>query len=148
MDRPSAWLKWGGVLVETGMGPEGRRAVVGIGLNAGRAPQPSAGLEFPFTTLSDVVGRAIPPDNLMQEFLDVFADLYRGDPEERWQVVLDEWRARDVLEGESIVAMTPGGRVVGVAHGIDRRGALAVDTPGGRRWIEAGDVHLLGQEPG
>lgn len=126
--------KLAGVLVEGR--PQERWAVVGVGLNvtAGR-------LEFPWdlrdtaTSLSAETGARPDRESVLRALLEVLERRLDDDVDD----VIAAWRARDALRGER-VSWTGG---VGVAAGIDRDGALLVDTEAGPVRLDAGEVHLL-----
>lgn len=127
--------KLAGVLVEGR--PQERWAVVGIGLNV-----TSTRLDLPWdlrgtaTSLRAEVGEGGPgPEPVLRALLERLDDRLDDDPDD----VLDAWRARDALRGRRV--RWAGGE--GSATGIDRAGALLVDTDAGRVKLDAGEVHLL-----
>ncbi|MGI8512084.1 MAG: hypothetical protein ACR2NH_05585, partial [Solirubrobacteraceae bacterium] len=67
----------------------------------------------------------------------ILAALERRLGDDRGQI-LAAWGERDALRGRA-VRWQEG---QGVAAGVDRSGALLVDTDGGRVALEAGEVHL------
>jgi BirA family biotin operon repressor/biotin-[acetyl-CoA-carboxylase] ligase len=54
------------------------------------------------------------------------------------KTILAHWRTRDALLGQTIQWQSG----EGVAEGIDKTGALIVQTPSGRVFLDAGEVHL------
>lgn len=123
--------KLAGVLLEADVrGEEVRRAVLGIGLNVGAAPEGAAHLsEFRAATRVDVLRN-------------VLASL------ERWlsappQDVLSAWKAHNATLGREVRVATAAGEVRGVARDLGRDGTLLVDTASGRARIGAGDVELV-----
>jgi BirA family transcriptional regulator, biotin operon repressor / biotin---[acetyl-CoA-carboxylase] ligase len=123
--------KLAGILVE-GRPQEGW-AVLGVGLNVRAAEFPpelretatSLRLEGVDADVEDVLARVV-------EAL------------ERWlprpaAEVLAAWRARDALLGRPVRWANGSG----VGRGVDEKGALLVDTAGGRVALQAGEVHLL-----
>ena len=130
--------KVAGVLVE-GRPQEGW-AVVGVGVNVTTA----AG-EFPpelrdsATSLALAVGAGSPAlapsaEALLVQLLRRLGERLEQPPSD----VLAAWRDRDALAGRA-VAWASGS---GIAAGVDRRGALLVDTGGRRVALDAGEVHL------
>ena len=61
----------------------------------------------------------------------------RGWPSRRTTIVA-HWRQRDALLGQKLQWQSG----EGTAAGIDDSGALAVETPAGRVFLDAGEVHL------
>ena len=127
------WLggrKVAGILVE-GRPAEGW-AVLGIGLNV-------VPVEFP----AELHAVALDDGRSVEEVLAaLLASL------ERWlgaDDVLDAWRQRDALAGQTIGWVGGAG---GVAAGVDDSGALLVDTADGRVALQAGEVHLFSDDWG
>jgi BirA family biotin operon repressor/biotin-[acetyl-CoA-carboxylase] ligase len=110
-------------------------AVLGIGLNVTTDPFPEE-LRAIATSLRQATSGAAPDPGRM-------LDALLGSLEERLDdapgAVLEAWRERDALRGGRI--RWSGGE--GQAAGIDDAGALLVDTAGGRKSLDAGEVHLI-----
>ena len=125
--------KVAGILVE-GRPQEGW-AVLGIGLNVGtEAEQLPSELRETATSLRIATGLAPSTEGVLETIL---AALERRLGDDRGQI-LAAWGERDALRGRA-VRWQEG---QGVAAGVDRSGALLVDTDGGRVALEAGEVHL------
>jgi BirA family biotin operon repressor/biotin-[acetyl-CoA-carboxylase] ligase len=118
--------KLAGILVE-GRPQEGW-AVLGIGLNVSSAPA-----DLPATHLREHDPDAAPADTL-EALLTALDRRLAMEPGR----ILDDWRARDALHGETV--RWKGNE--GIAAGIDETGALLVDTADGRVALDAGEVHL------
>jgi BirA family transcriptional regulator, biotin operon repressor / biotin---[acetyl-CoA-carboxylase] ligase len=128
------WLdrrKLAGILVEGR--PQQGWAVLGVGLNVSTTEFPEdleesatslrlAGID---TDVESILGVLLPS-------LDRWLRAPRG-------AVLDAWRERDALRGKRVRWATG----EGTAAGIDDSGALLVDTEGGKKILEAGEIHLL-----
>lgn len=54
----------------------------------------------------------------------------------------DEWTEADALFDRPVRVEAGGGSLAGTARGVDRDGALVVETPGGRQRVIAGDVSV------
>jgi BirA family biotin operon repressor/biotin-[acetyl-CoA-carboxylase] ligase len=129
------WLerrKLAGILVE-GRPQEGW-AVLGIGLNV-------ATEDFP-PELADTA-TSLRLAGIQRSTESVLADLLASLDE--WleaadEAVLAAWSERDALRGERV--RWAGG--AGTAAGIDKSGALIVETKDGRVTLDAGEVHLFG----
>jgi BirA family biotin operon repressor/biotin-[acetyl-CoA-carboxylase] ligase len=138
----SATIKWpndiwidgrklAGILVE-GRPQEGW-AVLGIGLNVSTERFPDELAEF--ATSLRLSGVDESADAVLAGLLRSLGD-WLGAPRAD---VLDAWRSRDALKGQSV--RWTGGE--GVADGIDDSGALVVQTSAGVVTLDAGEVHLL-----
>ena len=125
--------KVAGILVEGR--PQESWAVLGIGLNVlvERDDFPPE-LRESATSLR-IEGAASSVEDTLAALMERL-DHWLGAPHES---VLDAWRSRDALKGERV--RWTGGE--GVADGIDKSGALLVETDAGSVTLDAGEVHLL-----
>ena len=127
--------KLAGILIE-GRPQEGW-AVIGIGLNVRTGAD-----EFPpelreiATSLAAASGAALDPEDVLGELLARLERRIEDEP----GTVLDAWAERDALRDRT-VRWQDG---EGTAAGVDRDGALLVDTDAGRVSLDAGEVHLRG----
>jgi BirA family biotin operon repressor/biotin-[acetyl-CoA-carboxylase] ligase len=126
--------KLSGILLE-GRPQEGW-AVIGVGLNVGTTRD-----DFPDELRATATSLAIEAGSdpgVEPVLAAVLAALERrlGDGPD---AILAAWRERDVLLGSQV--RWNGGE--GTAAGIDRDGALLVDSASGRVALDAGEVHLL-----
>jgi BirA family biotin operon repressor/biotin-[acetyl-CoA-carboxylase] ligase len=137
--------KIGGVLGETdGLGTDDVRAVVGVGFNVDWGDQPiPPELVGSMASLATAVGRPLTAPDLLDAFLgrlEATAGALR-----RGAFGIDDWTARQVTTGRSIVLELPGGeRASARAEGVDPdSGALLVATAAastGVRPIHAAEV--------
>jgi BirA family transcriptional regulator, biotin operon repressor / biotin---[acetyl-CoA-carboxylase] ligase len=150
---PEARIKWPNDIVLTdGDGPlrkvagilcEGRPtegwAVAGIGLNVALDLED---VPDEIAARAATMGRHPSElDAVLDELLERLADaILLPDA-----ALLEAWSARDVLRGEAITWVRPGGGGggEGVASGVDDRGRLLVRTDGGVEALDAGEVHLV-----
>jgi len=135
--------KLAGILVE--MVPGGR-AIFGVGVNTtGRAADAPAGIGRAIATLPDLVGRPLPRQRCLEAFvprlLGLLAEM-AADPD----VLAARYRplcsltGRDVTVFRGLTARGGPDRVQGPCVGIDRYGALVIDTVAGRLHIESGSL--------
>ena len=123
--------KLAGILAEAR--PQEGWAVLGIGLNVAVRTE-----DLPEDLRATAATLGLSPGDVEAVLGRVLAALERALALER-AALLDAWRARDALLGRE-VAWAEGS---GMAAGIDGDGRLVVDLPGGgRRALEAGEVHL------
>jgi BirA family transcriptional regulator, biotin operon repressor / biotin---[acetyl-CoA-carboxylase] ligase len=143
---PQAQLKWpndvylerrkvAGILVEGR--PQERWAIIGIGVNVAVVP---GALPAELAATAGTLG--LGPEAIEPLLARLLAAL------ERWlsaptEEMLDAVRAKDALLGQTVT--WAGGTARGA--GIDDHGRLLVDTPDGRRALNAGEVHLRRHRP-
>jgi BirA family biotin operon repressor/biotin-[acetyl-CoA-carboxylase] ligase len=121
------WLhkaKVAGILVEAR--PQEGWAVLGIGVNVHEAP--------PIEHVTSLEG-AVGVESLLARLVSTLDEWLRRPLAE----VLAAWRSRDALLGQPVRWENGSGK----GAGIDRSGALLVDTDAGRVALDAGEVHLL-----
>jgi BirA family biotin operon repressor/biotin-[acetyl-CoA-carboxylase] ligase len=125
--------KLSGILLE-GRPQEGW-AVIGIGLNVGTLRD-----EFPEELRATATSMAIESgvDPGVEPVLDAVLGALGPWVAQPADAVLAAWRERDVLLGKRV--RWSGGE--GIAAGLDRDGALLVETDSGRVALDAGEVHL------
>jgi BirA family transcriptional regulator, biotin operon repressor / biotin---[acetyl-CoA-carboxylase] ligase len=122
--------KVAGILVE-GRPQEGW-TVLGIGVNVASPPG-----GFPGALAGSAASLELEPGaraTVLATLLDALGRRLEDQPDR----VLEAWRGRDVLLGQTV--SYHGGE--GTAAGIDQEGALLVDTAEGRVALDAGEVHL------
>ena len=135
--------KLAGILVE--MVPR-CRAIFGVGVNTtGRAADAPAGIGRTVATLPDLVGHPVPRQRLLEAFVPRLLALLAevaSDPD----ALAARYRPLCALTGRDVTVFrgpTPGGgpdRVHGPCLGIDRYGALVIDTVAGRLHLESGSL--------
>ena len=132
--------KLAGILVEGR--PQDGWAVLGIGLNVATAQE-----EFPdelrqrATSLAAAApGTGAGRGEVLERLLRAL-DSRLAEPPAR---IVESWGKRDALLGRTVRWQDGEGR----ATGIDKNGALLVETTSGRVLLDAGEVHLLPQKAG
>lgn len=136
--------KLAGILAEVepaAPGP-GTAVVLGIGVNL-RVDEFPEGVSG--ASLHRLLAPAPPPsaEELLVLLLPALASRVRTLESGGVPALLDDWRRRAVGLGGAVVAETPGGTIEGRAVGIDRDGALLVETTSGTVRLLAGDAHFL-----
>ena len=125
--------KLSGILLEADLrGEEARRAVLGIGINVGAAPQGAAHLQeaAPRLTRAEVLGEVL---GQLEHWLTQPAP-----------AVLAAWKAASLTLGRPVRVATARAVVEGVARDLDEQGNLLVETEAGVQTVGAGDVQLVG----
>ena len=131
---PGGGRKLAGILLEADLrGEEARRAVLGIGLNVGAAPEGAASLR-----------ESVPGLSRAAVLAEVLFEL------EHWlaqpaPAVLAAWKAASLTLVQPVRVVTARGTVEGVARDLDEQGNLLVETTAGLETVSAGDVQLVGQ---
>ena len=137
-----------GILAETVETPLGRAVVVGIGINLTKDSFPEA-LELVATSVETVTGHHHAPETLLGPLISALKKYYgvlraSGGPE----TIIREWCARSsYAEGKLIRVVESNETLVGTTRGLERDGALRVETPTGLRIIHAGDVTSVRPTP-
>jgi BirA family biotin operon repressor/biotin-[acetyl-CoA-carboxylase] ligase len=145
-DSSSLWLKWpndlesdrrkvAGILVESGMGPEGKPFVV-IGVGANTSPLSIVpAMQSPPLSLWEL-GLTAPRETLLSAFLrELESDLRIFDAEGPYAFI-EYLNLHHALTGETVSIEGVTGEVVAVAP----NGALVLQTPDGQREVTSGSV--------
>ena len=125
--------KVAGILVE-GRPQEGW-AVLGVGLNVSTTADQLPDELREIATSLEIAARRSPSREAMLETVLATLESRLEDPRD---TVLAAWSERDALRGRQL--RWDGGR--GVGAGVDRSGALLVDTDAGQVALDAGEVHI------
>ncbi len=132
--------KVAGVLVELqGEATTAWRVVVGLGVNVSMTAQQGVQIDQPWISLNELqpVSRNHLASLLLQELILVL-DEYKGGG---FATFIDEWRHYDVLRERAV--LVDGGRLQGVAEGIDAAGALLLRLADGRlESLNAGELSV------
>jgi BirA family biotin operon repressor/biotin-[acetyl-CoA-carboxylase] ligase len=135
--------KLGGILVELRGEPPGRtRAVVGIGINVRMPAAAAAEIDQPWTDLATLDGA--PPDRnrLAAAVVGATVAMLARFEREGFAPFVDRWARADALRDLPVRVVAGAGPVEGVARGIDRDGALRVETARGIERLLAGEVSV------
>ena len=131
-----------GILAETVETPMGRAVVVGIGINLSNKSFPSE-LDQVATSIEASTGKTPNVDSVLNALIRAIASQYRvlcqpTGPEE----IIAAWSARSSYgTGKSIQMRDANETFAGTTRGLERDGALRVETDSGEiRIVRAGDV--------
>lgn len=145
-DLVVAESKLGGILIELraeGTGPA--QVVIGIGINVALGAEAMRKVAATGTHPATLASLGIDASRRNEIAARVIEHSVRGVQEferEGFAAFMDEWHEADALKGCAIVASSPGERIRGTARGVDRSGALLLETPAGLRKVIAGEVTL------
>ena len=135
--------KLAGILVETV--PDGR-VIFGFGVNTtGSAAAAPAGIGRRIATVPDLIGRPLPRENVLVAFVPRLVRLLAGMAVDDG-LLAARYRPLCALTGQDVTvyrglgAGVAGDTVHGPCLGIDRSGALVLDTVVGRLHVESGSL--------
>jgi BirA family biotin operon repressor/biotin-[acetyl-CoA-carboxylase] ligase len=128
-------------LAETVETPTGRAVVVGIGINLTKDSFPEE-FESAATSVETVTGRSHDFETLLGALIAALGKHYTALKEaDGPEAIIREWCARSSFaEGKLIRVVESNETLVGTTRGLERDGALRVETPTGIRVVHAGDV--------
>ncbi len=134
--------KISGILLESGMVPDGRRAVViGCGVNVAHAPKEAM---YATATLRDA-GTAVSADELFAYLCQSMArELARWDEGKNMAETRDLWLRHATGLGKQITVNMSNASIEGIFRDIDDTGCLILEKPDGAlQSIAAGDLFFL-----
>ena len=136
--------KLGGILLEmTGDAAGACQVIVGVGLNVAMPRSTGAAIDQAWTDVASMAGDEYPRRNtllaaLLNELLPLLAD-FEARGFAPWQA---EWQTLDAFAGKPVVLRTGADPVAGIARGVDRRGALQLETASGIQAVYGGEISL------
>ena len=134
-----------GILAETIETPAGPAAIVGIGINLKRTALPDD-LRQTATSIEEVTGSEPDTERVLSELLKAFAERYEIlQSSDGFEHTIREWCASSSYAYERRVRVSLENETfTGITRGLDRDGALRVETEDGQlRIVRAGDVAAL-----
>jgi BirA family transcriptional regulator, biotin operon repressor / biotin---[acetyl-CoA-carboxylase] ligase len=132
-----------GILAESVETPTGRAVIVGIGINLTSDAYPSE-LAAVATSVAQSTGRAVEREALLAALLRAlsrwYSLLHEVDGAEK---IVAAWTSRSSYASGKAVQVANGDEVwQGITRGVDRDGALRLETTDGMKIVRAGDVSL------
>jgi BirA family biotin operon repressor/biotin-[acetyl-CoA-carboxylase] ligase len=132
-----------GILAESVETPTGRAVIVGIGINLTSDAYPSE-LAAVATSVAQTTGRAVEREALLAALLRAlsrwYSLLHEVDGAEK---IVAAWTSRSSYASGKAVQVANGDEVwQGITRGVDRDGALRLETTDGMKIVRAGDVSL------
>lgn len=152
---PPVQLKWpndvlydgkklGGILLEmTGDVAGTCQVVVGVGLNVAMPLAAGREIDQAWTDIKSMSGGEVPGRNsllsaLLNELLPLVAN-FENSGFDAWR---EEWQSLDAYANRSVILDASGRQMAGTARGVDRRGALQLETTTGIQAIFGGELSL------
>lgn len=116
--------KLAGVLTEVNWAPDGRFAVVGMGINANFIPSSVDGIPSTATSLLAETGRAVDRPPLLRAILSRLDVLLRLEDDALEPVVRREWASRLWRQRQRVTVADGSSVLEGIFEGVDEDGAL------------------------
>jgi BirA family biotin operon repressor/biotin-[acetyl-CoA-carboxylase] ligase len=133
--------KLGGILIEQrGEGGGACRAIVGVGINVSMQNAPC--VTQPWTSLATALGRAPSRNAVAAELIAQLVLALEQFTERGFTSFATEWDRLDLTRDQPVRIEAGKDSYEGIARGLDRNGALKIETAGGVRYALAGDVSL------
>lgn len=135
--------KLGGILVETVMAGGRHAAVIGIGLNVRLPREIADAVEGKAGAIEVAMPHAPSRNPLLAGLLDALADMLDAFERSGFSGFAEAWQSRHAHAGRLVRILAEGAEPIdGRCVGVDRDGALLLDTAAGIRRIVSGDVSL------
>ena len=138
--------KLGGILIElTGVVTDACHVVVGMGLNFDWRPQDQARIDQSATGLAQVLGKKSITGDRNQFTADIIAEITQvlsEFSENGFTPLMEEWNRANAFEGKQVSLILPSSSIEGVCRGVNEKGELALETPEGLQFFNAGEVSL------
>jgi len=133
--------KLAGILVEMQGLPEGPcHLVIGIGINVTMAE--ASRIDQPWIDLASLTGQSVERNHLtivLTRHLDAILKQFEAEGLSRLR---EEWAELDVYAGQSVKLLMGERQLAGTCRGIDELGALLLETEGGVRAFNGGEISL------
>jgi BirA family biotin operon repressor/biotin-[acetyl-CoA-carboxylase] ligase len=135
--------KLAGILLELVGDAAGECAVVvGLGLNVSLPRSASDEIDQAWIDLQSIVNAKVSRNELVSQLLNSLLPALSNYETDRFESYLHRWAELDFLKGSQVSASTGDSAVVGVAKGVNERGALVIETPLGSQIINGGEVSV------
>ena len=134
--------KLGGVLIDLVGEMEGPSQIVaGIGLNILMPDNESKEIDQAWIDLRRYNGQ-FSRNQLAGELLTAMLEVIRQYEQQGFESFISEWETYDVLSGESVTLSTSSAEIQGTACGIDKQGAIRLNTKGTITSYHIGEISL------
>lgn len=131
-DVECAGRKLCGILPERVDAPDGPRLLIGIGLNVTSRPENAPDhVRASAVSLADLTDHPPSREQTLAAILERFEVVVETLRSEPLTALARRWQTRDSLKDGPVRIATGSKTIVGIARGIDDRGALLVETEGG-----------------
>ncbi|HIP52736.1 MAG TPA: biotin--[acetyl-CoA-carboxylase] ligase [Chromatiales bacterium] len=136
--------KLAGVLLEMKAEAGGpSMVVIGIGVNVELPPEEAGRIDRPWADMANSMGcNKVSRNGLVAVLLKHLVEVLRQFEEARFAPFVEEWVSADPYCGKPVVLLTGERCIKGVHSGIDRDGALLLNTGGQTQRFVAGEMSL------
>jgi BirA family biotin operon repressor/biotin-[acetyl-CoA-carboxylase] ligase len=139
--------KLGGILVEvSGNMTSSCHVVVGIGINVNMPAAAASAIDQPWVDAQSILGESVERNMLLGQFLNELMPLLANYDKNGFATYRDRWQALDAFAGQPVNILYGQERIGGIARGVDKIGALLLETETGTRPFNGGEVSLRGAE--
>jgi BirA family biotin operon repressor/biotin-[acetyl-CoA-carboxylase] ligase len=138
--------KLAGLLLEV-RGEQGgeSQVVVGLGLNTRLGETTVEEIDQPWVDLHTIPeGREISRNRVAASVLAALLESLHGFDKTGFDPFVENWAQYDVHQGKSVSLSMGQRRIVGIHRGVDRNGALLLETEEGIRTYHGGEISLRG----
>lgn len=136
--------KLAGILLEVAGESTGPcHVVIGVGINVDMPVHEAAGIDQPWVDMRNVPGvEACSRNIVVARVLDSLLPAIAQYPSMDVHRFMQDWQSFDICYGSQVVLSMANEEIIGMAQGIDKDGALLLDTGTGVRRFHCGDVSL------
>lgn len=135
--------KLGGVLIEVNAEMEGICAVVvGVGVNLALPQAVKQQIEQQTVDIREIIGQTLNRQQVTAALVSHIVSLLADYPQSGFAVWQQQWQQHDALYSQEVEVLGLAQLVVGIAQGIDKTGALIIQTDLGQQLISGGEVTL------
>jgi BirA family biotin operon repressor/biotin-[acetyl-CoA-carboxylase] ligase len=135
--------KLSGILLEMTGDPAGLcQVVIGIGMNVSMQNVDAEKIDQPWTDLESILHRQINRSELQAKLLDALFGLLMGYEQAGFSTYQKRFSDRDIHAGKSVVVKLGDRVVIGRSAGVNKTGALLVETELGIEVFNGGEVSL------
>jgi BirA family biotin operon repressor/biotin-[acetyl-CoA-carboxylase] ligase len=137
-------VKIGGILCESRMGEQGRRTVIGIGINLNHTAEDLPERpQFPASSLLMLTEREWPVKEILPLILAELESAVEALERGEWGQLLDSFNQRCAGIGDVVQVQNGEDRILGVLQEVDPEGRLVIRTADGPKTVVVGDVSYL-----
>ncbi len=135
--------KMAGILLEmSGEATGPYHVVAGVGLNVDMGPQPGQVIDQPWTDIASAAGYHVSRNRVVGLLLTSLLKTLHQYERHGFDAFLDAWRQLDAFRGAEVSLLMPTQTITGYVRGVDRAGALLLETDAGLRSFYSGEVSL------
>lgn len=139
--------KLGGVLIEVNAEMDGVCAVVvGVGVNLSLPQAIKQQIEQPTVDVKEILGQCVNRQQITAALISRIVSLLQGYAQQGFAAWQTKWQRYDALYGQEVEVLGLAQTITGIAQGIDKQGALMINTTTGQQLISGGEVSLRKKE--